>query len=116
MPSTPPPELEKDKFEIIMPPLNENELSKRLQPYILDLDDTVVHTDCAPMNQVPPAVLPQYSERDPAEMGAMQRFVSTFTLYDELRSVVLEDQYEPIFRRQLSEWTYVGGCLIALAS
>ncbi|KAF9022323.1 hypothetical protein BDZ89DRAFT_1070715 [Hymenopellis radicata] len=115
MPPTPPPEND----HIIMPPMDEKELEQRLRPYCLDADDDVVivGVDCAPMNEVP-AVLPQYSERDPAStsMGIMQRFISTFTLYDELRRVSLEDQYEPIFRRQLSEWTYVGGCLIALAS
>lgn len=110
MPPTPPPEDDR----IIMPPMDEKELEQRLRPYSCDDDDDVGY---APMNEVP-AVLPQYSERDPASnsMGIMQRFISTFTLYDELRSVSLEDQYEPIFRRQLSEWTYVGGCLIALAS
>ncbi|KAF8900400.1 hypothetical protein CPB85DRAFT_1325885 [Mucidula mucida] len=110
MPPTPPPEDDR----IIMPPMDEKELEQRLRPYSCDDDDDVGY---APMNEVP-AVLPQYSERDPASnsMGIMQRFISTFTVYDELRSVSLEDQYEPIFRRQLSEWTYVGGCLIALAS
>lgn len=116
MPPTPPAQ-EPDKDIIIMPPIDEDELQQRLKPYTCDWDDDHQIVEVCSPNEIP-AVLPQYSERDPASDGLniFGRLVSTFTLYNELRSVRLEDQYEPIFRRQLSEWTYVGGCLIALAS
>lgn len=104
---------------IILPPPTEQELKRRLQPYIIDSDDEMTPLlidDEAYLNSAPP-ILPQYSEtekpQDLPAMGVMQRVIASFTMYAELRD---ETHYERAFSRQQLEWTYVGGLLTAMAA
>ncbi|KAK0203426.1 hypothetical protein DFS33DRAFT_798925 [Desarmillaria ectypa] len=104
---------------IILPPPTEQELKRRLQPYIIDSDDEMAPLlidDEAYLNSAPP-ILPQYSETekplDLPAMGVMQRIVASFTMYAELRD---ESRYERAFSQQRLEWSYVGGLLTALAA
>ncbi|KAG7448893.1 uncharacterized protein BT62DRAFT_732613 [Guyanagaster necrorhizus] len=116
IPSTPRSEGHDDA--IILPPPTEQELKRRLQPYMIDSDDEMAPllTDEAYLNSAPP-ILPQYSETekppDLPAMGVMQRIVASFTMYAELRD---ESHYERAFSRQQMEWSYVGGLLTALAA
>lgn len=123
MPPTPTstsPTLSSQGDMIILPPPSEQELKRRLQPYIIDSDDEMtpllIMDNEAYLNNAPP-ILPQYSETEKPEdlpaMGAMQRIVASFTMYAELRN---ETHYERAFSRQQLEWTYVGGLLTAMAA
>ncbi|KAK0458068.1 uncharacterized protein EV420DRAFT_411252 [Desarmillaria tabescens] len=122
MPPTPTsigPTLPSEGDVIILPPPNEHELKRRLQPYIIDSDDELnplLIDDEAYLNSAPP-ILPQYSETekppDLPAMGVIQRIVASFTMYGELRD---ESHCEQALSRQQLEWSYVGGLLTALAA
>ncbi|KAK0220466.1 hypothetical protein IW262DRAFT_1026537 [Armillaria fumosa] len=118
-PSSTDPTLSGQGDMIILPPPTEQELKRRLQPYIIDSDDEttpLLIDDRAYLNSAPP-ILPQYSETEKPEdlppMGVTQRIVASFTMYAELRD---ETHYERAFSRQQLEWTYVGGLLTAMAA
>lgn len=118
-PSSTDPTLSGQGDLIVLPPPTEQELKRRLQPYIIDSDDEMTPLlidDNAYLNSAPP-ILPQYSETEKPEdlppMGVTQRIVASFTMYAELRD---ETHYERAFSRQQMEWTYVGGLLTAMAA
>ena len=58
-----------------------------------------------------PSFLPQYTEKVavPSDMTLMERVLSTFTTYGELKNATLDSQYERVFGRLQMEWTYIGG-------
>ncbi|GLB43811.1 hypothetical protein LshimejAT787_1403230 [Lyophyllum shimeji] len=65
-----------------------------------------------------PSILPQYTEaiEVPSEMTFTERILSSFTTYSELKAARLDSHYEKVFQRLQTEWTYVGGLLVALAA
>jgi len=64
-----------------------------------------------------PSLLPQYTEKIevPSDMTLLERVLSTFTMYGELKNATLDSQYERVFGRLQMEWTYIGG-LVRLMS
>ncbi|KAK0440654.1 uncharacterized protein EV420DRAFT_1650407 [Desarmillaria tabescens] len=63
-----------------------------------------------------PSPLPQHSDIDDPlpELNLVERLVSAFTIYRELKCARLEKDFEAAFGKQQEEWTYVAGLLLAL--
>ncbi|KAG6883145.1 hypothetical protein C0993_007608, partial [Termitomyces sp. T159_Od127] len=63
-------------------------------------------------------LLPQYTERIevPQDMTFAESVLASFTTYNELRNASTESQFEKVFTRLQTEWSYVGGLLVALAA
>ncbi|KAG6836570.1 hypothetical protein H0H93_006674 [Arthromyces matolae] len=65
-----------------------------------------------------PSVLPQYTERIEIsqDLSFAERLLASFTTYSELRAARTDSEYEKVFVRLQTEWTYMGGLLVALAA
>ncbi|RDB24425.1 hypothetical protein Hypma_008469 [Hypsizygus marmoreus] len=65
-----------------------------------------------------PSMLPQYTEtiNVPSDMTWAERALSSFTMYSEMKAATLDSHFEQVFSRLQTEWTYVGGLLVALAA
>ncbi|KAF4573594.1 C2 domain-containing protein [Pleurotus pulmonarius] len=68
------------------------------------------------------SMLPQYSEKPERttdispDLSRAEILLSAFTMYSELKDACLDSQFEKIFSRLQTEWTYIGGLLVALAA
>ncbi|KAF8639358.1 hypothetical protein AX17_001547 [Amanita inopinata Kibby_2008] len=64
------------------------------------------------------SVLPCYVEeiQVPPKLSASEQILASFTVYREMKEATLESHYEKVYQRLQSEWSYVGGLLIALAA
>lgn len=49
-------------------------------------------------------------------MTLAQRSVASFTVYADLREADHDEEYETVFKRLQSEWTFIGGLLVALSA
>ncbi|KAG6842659.1 hypothetical protein H0H87_011323, partial [Tephrocybe sp. NHM501043] len=58
-----------------------------------------------------PSLLPQYTERIevPVDMNVAERVLESFTTYRELKVARTDAEYEKVFMRLQTEWTYIGG-------
>ncbi|KAJ8455138.1 hypothetical protein ONZ45_g19039 [Pleurotus djamor] len=66
-----------------------------------------------------PSVLPQYTEVVAVPEDRLSRIellLSAFTMYSELKEARLDSHFEKVFGRLQTEWTYIGGLLVALAA
>lgn len=65
-----------------------------------------------------PSLLPQYTEKVevPSDMTLLERMLSAFTMYGELKNATLDSQYERVFGRLQMEWTYIGGLVRLMAT
>ncbi|KAK0197611.1 hypothetical protein F5146DRAFT_1016171 [Armillaria mellea] len=63
-----------------------------------------------------PSPLPQYRDIDEPlpEFNPAERFISSFTIYRELKCAKLEKDFEVAFSKQQEEWTYVAALLLAV--
>ncbi|KAF9053434.1 hypothetical protein BJ165DRAFT_1447499 [Panaeolus papilionaceus] len=63
-------------------------------------------------------ILPMYTERltTPPEMSIVEACLATFTMYRELKTAIMDSQFDKVFVRLQMEWTYIGGLLVALAA
>jgi hypothetical protein len=57
------------------------------------------------------SILPTYTEKVLVQprFGHLERLLSSFTTYKDLKDATLDSHYEAIFTRLQQEWTYVGG-------
>lgn len=57
------------------------------------------------------SILPQNTEDIPisTDFTFLERVLASFTVYRELSTAKSETQYEKVFGRLQTEWTYVGG-------
>ncbi|KDQ31513.1 hypothetical protein PLEOSDRAFT_23374 [Pleurotus ostreatus PC15] len=68
------------------------------------------------------SMLPQYTEKPERttdispDLSRAELLLSAFTMYSELKDACLDSQFEKIFTRLQTEWTYIGGLLVALAA
>jgi len=63
------------------------------------------------------SLLPRYADQTSMEstMSVAESTVSRFSIYRELRDASLDENFEKVLAAMMTEWTYVGACLIALA-
>lgn len=60
-------------------------------------------------------MLPRYSEKlerttdISPDLSRAETLLSAFTMYSELKEACLDSQFEKIFTRLQTEWTYIGG-------
>lgn len=60
-------------------------------------------------------MLPQYTEKPERttdispDLSRAEILLSAFTMYSELKDACLDSQFERIFMRLQTEWTYIGG-------
>ncbi|KAG5732599.1 hypothetical protein E4T56_gene16874 [Termitomyces sp. T112] len=95
-------------------------------PLCDDNDQIRIHTQSSLSTSGPrewiqsiwPSLLPQYTEKVevPKDMTLVERVLASFTMYNELKNARSESHYETVFARLQTEWTYVGGLLVALAA
>ena len=58
-----------------------------------------------------PSLLPSYTEKIEVDSppSFVERVLSSFTMYQELKEATLDSQFEAVFHRLQQEWTFVGG-------
>jgi hypothetical protein len=58
-----------------------------------------------------PSLLPSYTEKIEVDSppSYVERALSSFTMYRELKEATLDSQFEAVFQRLQQEWTFVGG-------
>lgn len=49
-------------------------------------------------------------------LSLMERVLASFTMYSELKEATTDSVYDKVFARLQTEWTYIGGLLVALAA
>jgi hypothetical protein len=64
------------------------------------------------------SLLPKYTEKivvlDPRPLSLMERVLTSFTMYGELREATMDSEYEKVFARLQKEWTCIGGLVSVL--
>jgi len=89
-----------------------------LEPGDLDCADGVIEI---PPKSIGPwlvaSLLPRYADQISVDstMSIAESTVSRFSIYRELRDASLDEDFQKILKTMMTEWTFVGACLIALA-
>jgi len=57
------------------------------------------------------SLLPRYTEKVevPPRLTRLERILSSFTMYSELKEANMDSHFERVFVRLQLEWTYMGG-------
>ncbi|KAK0475651.1 hypothetical protein EDD18DRAFT_194869 [Armillaria luteobubalina] len=82
-----------------------------------DIFDTLLPLSSTPYSPLTvPSPLPQHRDVDEPlpEFSLIERLISSFTIYQELKCAKLEKDFEAVFSKQREEWTYVAALLLAL--
>ena len=110
-----------DEYNHKRPVFSDGEDNKFLHDFALhnDNDRIYIRTQSSLLASGPrewiqtiwPSILPQHTERIQVlqDMALSQRVLASFTMYHELKNAQLDSQYEKVFTRLQTEWTYVGG-------
>ncbi|TFK72754.1 hypothetical protein BDN72DRAFT_792046 [Pluteus cervinus] len=85
---------------------------------IRQLPDGVISLS-AEARWIAPSILPTYTEAitlEPTRMSLLQRFVASFTVYNDLRSACLDSQFDSVFQRLKGEWWFSLTVLMGVAT